>query len=280
MPVQNGGMPSAEIYLSRWKNMLARWQSPGQADRAWILYSANYLLVTAGVRWAIDPLTFSWRVPSMPQGDISPLAKMDAIILTHSHADHLDMSLLGRLRDLPIKWVIPEFMLASLQPFRLPPKNVTIAQPLKPIYIEGLSLTPFDGLHLVPDSTLPGGIRGVPSMGYMAEFNHKKWLFPCDTRVFDASKLPDFGPLDGLFMHVFLGKGLAFDPAPSLLDPFCRFCVDLHPRRILLTHMYEWGRPPEELWTETHAGMIEKWFAENAPGVSVSHALLGDEVDL
>jgi L-ascorbate metabolism protein UlaG (beta-lactamase superfamily) len=280
MPVQNRGMPSAKSYQSQWDRMLSEWSNSGEVDHAWNLYSANYLLITAGVRWAIDPLTFSWRVPSMPQVNVSLLNKLDAIVLTHSHADHLDMSLLGRLRDLPVKWIIPEFMLPSLEPLKLPPENVFIAQPLNPIHLEGLSLTPFDGLHLVPDNTLPGGIRGVLSMGYMAEFNHKKWLFPCDTRVFDASKLPDFGSLDGLFMHVFLGKGQAFDPAPPLLDPFCRFCVDLHPRRILLTHLYEWGRPPEELWTETHAAMIEKWFAENAPGVSVSHALLGDEVDL
>ena len=60
-------------------------------------------------------------------------------------------------------------------------------------------LTPFDGLHI-------HGEHGVPAMGYLAEFSKKRWLFPGDTREFDFSKLPDFGELDDVIGHLWLGK--------------------------------------------------------------------------
>jgi L-ascorbate metabolism protein UlaG (beta-lactamase superfamily) len=234
MQILHGAMPSAEQYLSQWERMLAEWSSASKGDHAWLLYSANYLLVTGGIRWAVDPLTLHSRVPGMPQGDISALVALDYILLTHRHADHLDMSLLRQLKEYPIKWIVPEFMLSTLQPLKLHPDNVIVMRHMQPIHLNNLTITPFDGLHLVPDASLPGGQRGVPAMGYLAEFNGKKWLFPGDTRVFDASRLPSFGPVDGLCMHVWLGKEEALNSQLPLLEHICRFCLDLQPKRILL----------------------------------------------
>ncbi len=280
MQIQNRGMPSAEQYLTLWEHTLADWSRTTEGDHAWLIYSANYLLVTEGVRWAIDPLTLRWRVPSMPKVDISGLAALDYIVLTHRHADHLDMSLLRQLNKFSIIWIVPEFLLSTLKPMGLLPGNVIVARHLEPVHLPKLTLTPFDGLHLVPDASLPGGQRGVPALGYLAEFTHKKWLFPGDTRVLDASRLPSFGPVDGLCMHVWLGKEQALNPTPPLLEPFCRFSLELQPKRVLLTHLYEWGRAPDELWTESHASKIEVWAADHAPGLPVQHAVMGDRVNL
>jgi hypothetical protein len=43
-------------YSSLWDKLIAEWKSPGSEDRAWLIYSANYLFRTQGVRWAMDPL--------------------------------------------------------------------------------------------------------------------------------------------------------------------------------------------------------------------------------
>jgi len=82
--------------------MLSEWQRPEASDRAWLLYPANYLLRTAGIRWAIDPLTLCQRLPIAPEVDVSALAGLDCIVLTHRHADHLDVGLLCCLREFPI----------------------------------------------------------------------------------------------------------------------------------------------------------------------------------
>ena len=96
-------------------------------------------------------------------------------------------------------------------------------------------------------------LRGVPATGYLVEFQNKRWLFPGDTRTYDASQLPSFGPVDGLFAHLWLGRGCALMDEPPLLDAFCQFCLDLQPRRIILTHLNEFGRDADDFWDEEHA---------------------------
>jgi len=54
-------------------------------------------------------------------------------------------------------------------------------------------------------------------MGYLAEFGTKRWLFPGDTRSYNFEKLPDFGKLDGVIAHVWLGKTEAMQANPSLI---------------------------------------------------------------
>ena len=50
-------------YPQLFGRMSAEWNAPDAEDGAWLMYSANYVLRTAGVLWALDPLTLPWRVP-------------------------------------------------------------------------------------------------------------------------------------------------------------------------------------------------------------------------
>lgn len=273
-------LEAARAYPDRWTSMLSEWASPAPGDRAWLLYAANYLFRTSGVRWALDPLTLHQRLPAAPAVDVSALAALDSVVLTHRHADHFNPGFLAALRDFPVRWIVPEAMTDQVRTLNLPPEKLTVARPLEPLHLGALTLTPFEGQHFEADATRPGGIRGVPAMGYLAEFSGKRWLLPGDTRTYDASKLPDFGPLDGLFAHLWLGRGQALEPRPPRLDDFGRFCLDLRPHRIVLTHFNEWGRPEKELWTERHARLAEDWFSKHAPGLPVQTALMGECVEL
>ena len=271
---------AATGYPSLWRRMISEWLLPNGKDRVWLLYAANYLFRTAGVRWALDPLTLRCRVPSAPEVDVSALAALDYIVLTHRHADHMDLELLGRLRDFPIHWIIPEDVLAPLQNLNLPRGKVSVPRPLEPVRLPGLTLTPFNGLHFAIDPGSPNGLRGVPETGYLAEFSEKRWLFPGDTRVYDASQLPAFGPVDGMFAHVWLGKGCALQKAPVLTDTFCRFCLDLSPVRIVLSHLEELGRNADEFWDDTHVEMIKRQFQRHESRIKVLPAQMGESVDL
>jgi hypothetical protein len=164
-------------YPALWSKMISEWQRPADEDRAWLLYSAYYLFRTAGVRWALDPLTLHQRVPSASEVDASALAALDFVVLTRRHADHLDLGLLRLLMDYPIHWIIPACLLDPLQTLDLPTGKMTIPRPLEPFRLGGLTLTPFNGLHWEADSSRPDGQRGVPAMGYLAEFKGKR-AFP------------------------------------------------------------------------------------------------------
>ena len=117
-------------------------------------------------------------------------------------------------------------------------------------------------------------------MGYCVEWDGKRWLFPGDVRTFAEDRLPRLGRLDGAFVHLWLGRGAALAEEPPHLEAFCRFCADLGAPRIVLTHLWEVGRPVEECWTDRHAQRVRRRLNELAPGLEVAVAKMGEWVDL
>jgi L-ascorbate metabolism protein UlaG (beta-lactamase superfamily) len=167
----------------------------------------------------------------------------------------------------------------------LPEDRLIVPRALETLEIDGFHITPFDGLHweLISaggkNASLPEA-RGVPATGYLVEYQGKRWLFPGDTRTYDTSQLPAFGPVDILFAHVWLGRGMANQPCPPLCDDFCRFCLALQPRRIVLTHLDEWGREALDLWDLDHARLIISTLKAQSPDLVVQAARFGDEIRL
>lgn len=267
-------------YPAIWDKVLAEWNLQGSDDRAWLMYSANYLFHTQGVHWALDPLTLNSRLPEACAMDVArDLHDLDFVLLTHRHKDHLDLGLVNSLRHLPICWVIPEAILPLVKEHaRLPTKQILVPQPLHPIDLHGLHITPFDGLHWEEDPGYPHGRRGVPAMGYLVEQGGKRWLFPGDTRKYHLPAIPDLGPVDVLFAHLWLGRSAAHQSPPPFLEHFCHFCLDLKPRRIILTHLEEWGRKAADFWDLEHAEQAVRVIKQHAPSMSIEIGLMGDGV--
>jgi hypothetical protein len=268
---------AAAHYPELWSKVIAESNSPGD-DKVWLTYSANYLFRTKNVRWAIDPLTLSWIRKDAPRVNVAhDLSNLSFALLTHRHEDHLAMDLISDVRHLPIKWVVPEFMLSLvIKGAGLPRENIIVPVHLKPIELNGIRIVPFTGLHW---ETTPREIRkGVPAIGYLIELNGKRWLFPGDTRTYDACQFPDFGPVDHLFAHLWLGRGCALMEEPPLIDAFCKFCLDLKPRRITLTHLNEFGRDANDLWDDGHAQLVCSKFREMFVDLPVAHLVMGNSI--
>jgi hypothetical protein len=268
------------LYPDVWANLISDWSAPGSDDRVWMMSSANYLFRTGGVQWAIDPLSLNWRISEAPKVDIArDLQNLSFVLLTHRHIDHLDFNLIAACQELPIQWIVPDFLVPTIQErVNFPAKRMTIAYPGQPLEFDRFRITPFEGQHLVaqPDGTT----RGVPEMGYLVEHSEKRWLFPGDTRNYDAKRLPDFGPVDVLFAHLWLGRGSALLEPPPLLDAFCRFCADLHPAKIVLTHMEEWGRDANDFWDGSHVQQVLIQFTREFPAIQVIPAYFGENLRL
>ena len=201
-------------YPALWSNMIAEWKMPDPKDLVWLMYSANYLFRTNDVRWAIDPLTMSWRVKAAPLVDgARDLTGLDFVLLTHEHEDHLDLELLSALRHRPIRWVVPEFMLSRVVgQAGLPREKIMVPSASRSMELNGIRILPFDGLHWesIPD----GAKKGISSVGYLVECNDKRWLFPGDTRSYNSDPLPDFKTVDVVFAHLWLGRGSALMDEP------------------------------------------------------------------
>ncbi len=273
---------AAAGYAQLLSNLIAQWNSAAPQDQAWLIYSANYLLRTGGVRWAIDPVTMRWRVPEMPELDFDhAFDQLDFVLLTHSHADHLDFDLLSALRHLPIRWVVPQHLLSKmLERVALPPSLVIIPQPGQPFTIKGVRIIPFEGQHFEKSAADGTILHGVPAMGYLVEFQGKRWLFPGDTRDY-CSGLPHWlGAVDGAFAHVWLGRGSAALAEPPLIADFCRFCSSLGAKRVALTHLEEFGRGADDFWGVRHVRQVISRLEEIAPQLDAAAYYSGECVSL
>lgn len=261
-----------------WRGLLRGWNAPGGGDRLWLMYSANYLLHTGGLRWAIDPVRLVHRLAGAPQVDTArDLKDLSLVVLTHRHEDHLDLELIRSMRGLPVTWVVPEAILGQVQETGIPSAQIVVPHMLETLRFGGLRLTPFEGLHWEKQGD---SLHGVPAVGYLAGFSGNRWLFPGDTRSYEAARLPDFGEVDGLAAHLWLGRGAALTEPPPLLEPFLDFCLDLRPRRVLLTHLDEWGRDPTDLWEMRHARHVCRALEGRAPDLPVEPVRMGDCVEL
>jgi len=268
----------SSCYPSLWSKIITEWNSSGTDDRVWLTYSANYLFRTNDIRWAIDPLTLSWRIKDGPRVNVArDLCNLSFVLLTHRHEDHLDIELLSALRRLPVTWVVPEFILpAVMSQAGLPREKIIVPSPLDPIELNGIRILAFEGLHWETASNSTG--KGVPALVYLIESGGKRWLFPGDTRTYDASQLPALNPVDVLFAHLWLGRGSALMDEPPLLDSFCRFFLDLGPRRLILTHLNEFGRDADDYWDESHVQITLSKFREMSGNIPVSHAMMGESI--
>lgn len=225
-----------------------------------MMYAANYLFCTHGVRWALDPLLPGGLLPELRERlPTRALRRLSFVLLTHDHADHADYDLLAGLADSPVCFVAPEQMRAKLIE-RAGPREAQLiaAKPGEWLEIDGIGVLPFEGLHW---RTHPDGQHaGIDAVGYLVEVGDRRWLFPGDVRDYRAEAVAPFAPVDTLFAHLWLGRGRALDETPPELDTFCRFMLAAGPEEIVLTHLHEFSRPPRDLWSRRHVELVRARF--------------------
>lgn len=253
-----------------WPNMIDAWRTHGH-DAFWLMYSANYLLRTGGVRWAIDPVTLRNRVPEAPHVPVDELASLDFILMTHNHGDHVDRELLQQLAAMEsIRWLVPRHMLPVAESCGVPAARIIVPEPMKPVTFGDLRVTIFEGLHREYPGEWGVGtpVIDVDAAGCLAEWAGRRVLFPGDTRTYNTTRLPSLGPVDTLFAHVWLGRGEALNAEPPRLSDLCNFAVNLQPtRRVMLTHLWEVARQAIDYWNIEHAESVRDALAQRLPEV-------------
>jgi hypothetical protein len=262
-------------YPGLWHCVTEEWARSSSGNYAWLTYSANYLLACGDFKWAIDPFSMTNRIPGMGSLNyLRDLASLSLVVLTHEHNDHLDLELLSALDQAKIQWVIPEFLIEKVNNLlKIPQNNIILPVPGTQLHLDPIQLTPFNSLHF-------RDTNGVPETGYLIEFGNRRWLFPGDVRNYEFAKLPDFGKLDGVFAHLWLGKSCAQDETPQFLEDFCDFFSAFDTEKVIITHMYEYGRNVSNLWNEYHFDMVKTGLHKRKPNLIIEKALMGDRIVL
>lgn len=240
--------------------------------------ASSYIFSTGERLWAVDP---AYAVGSCPEGEREAVAEglrgLSFIVLTHCHADHLDVPLLRELlRAVPVRLVIPA-AIADLF-FKLTGEDaggVTVLAPGESAVVGGVSLTCHPGYHAEP------GMVGYPSGSFLASLPDGTTLFfPGDVRDY-ARRLPaGLPPIDFEFGHVWLGRGNSLDDDFPLLDAFCHFMLQCRPGVLFLTHLREISRDPDSMWLPRHAARVRERVSDLAPETVVSIPAPGDVLTL
>lgn len=258
-------------YAESWIGMIRAWRVPRGDDAVWLMYAANYLFNTRGLKWAVDPVLLSNRVPEAHVPDAGQdLSDLDFVLLTHAHIDHADVGLWGQLRESCCHWIVPEHMVAFFTDrASMGGSRYSVAVPGRKITVEGACIIPFASPHYERSAT--GKTSGVDSTGYLvATDNGGSYLFPGDVRTYDSGCLELLAEVSAVFAHVFLGRSSALEPSPPLLAAFIDFFLSCRPEKIILSHLYELGREPEDCWLNSHARAVARAFTEADSDVAVA----------
>lgn len=260
-----------ESYAELWARAIAQAFNEEHEHHAWLLGPSGYLLSAGGLRFGLDiHIHRPWIAEYLCGSLAGDLSRLDFMLLSHAHGDHYDEALLRLLKDAPVRWYIPAFfdrerVLAT----GISPELVTWMEPGRTYQMGSLAITAFESPHVK-----------VPELGYLVETEQSRLLFPGDVRHY-AGCLPDFGPVDCLFAHVWLGRGNAHNlPCEPWLSGFCDFAAALRPRRVFMTHLFELGRDTGNLWTYAHAGLAADGLLERDASLQVEIPRIGERLSL
>ena len=254
---------------ANWRRMVSEWNGQLSGHAFWLMYSANYLFNSHGLKWAVDPVRLHNRIPEAPAVDASSdLQALSFVLLTHAHIDHCDTELWSQLAPSQCHWIVPEHMVdLFLGTEGMRRSRYSLARPGRELVLPGIRIMPFAAPH--GEFNAAGDFCDVPETGYMVEAGGSTYLLPGDVRTYDPLFLTRFTGASAVFAHVFLGRSAALNPTPPLLDDAIAFFRACRPSTIVLSHLYELIREPEDCWRFEHAKLMEQVFSSADTGITV-----------
>ena len=264
-----------EARFSDWWDALMKGVNT-EGDGFGLFGPSSYVLRVGEAKILIDPC---FRFPSLGEKIAerlpADLAAFDAVVLTHSHGDHLCKHFWKCAEGAPVKNLyVPAFFEDELlRKNNIDPNRVSRIEPGSKIPVKNATVLAFLSNHKRETQTV-----GLPELGYSFRAAGKTYLMPCDVRTYTPGffgKLVGSAP-DAMFSHIWFSAkhGLAAPWEPKLTE-FCNFINAFRPKRVVLAHLYETGRTPDEMWSYLHAGAVADRLLAISPETDVTVPQLG-----
>ena len=243
-----------------------------------LIHSSSYLFNFNGYRVGMD-IAFrnAFFLARTPKKYVDYLKDIHLMVISHSHGDHFEKSLVRMLADTEISWVIPDFMYDMALECGISPEKIYIAKKDEPIKVGKLTLLPFEGRHFRADTK-----RGVLEYGYyVTAEGMPSIVFPVDVRDFSLENLPNIQKADYCFANVWLGDGKGLDAfCEPLVRDFSKFMLKFSDKNMILTHLYENGRKDKDMWRKEHAELVGAKISALSPKTNVFIPACGQVIEL
>ena len=206
-------------------------------DGVCLISHASYLFKTNGVLWAVDPAHQVYTLPDIPG--------LSFVLVTHSHPDHYHLPTLTRLAAQGAQVVAPAF----LPGIETLPRAILVSAGDE-VTLQNISVSVLPARHLDEGTDI-----GVEEVGYWVKTPARTVALPGDIRDYTCPfplRRPNL-----LMAHVWLGRGNALNlPCEPWRSKAARFFHDIEAERVLFTHLHDFTRAPEDMWTEAHARLL------------------------
>ena len=252
---------------------LGCWERTGTAFS--LLHSSSYLFRTGDCKWAMDlAFRYAFDLAKTPWQAKELLADLDLLILSHGHRDHFEDATLRMLLGSKTLVVVPDFLEERIRALGYTDQQLRIAHSGEALELFAMKILPFVSSHFRPNG------RGTQEYGYyITAPGSPSMVFPVDIR--DHSKKPDIPPADYCFANIWLEDDSANPNSwQPIIEPFCRYMLQFSAKNILLTHLYENGRPDNRMWRIEHAEAVKAELAAISPETNVMIPRSGEMIEL
>lgn len=265
-------------YRKYWENIFDNVFENDVDNKIYFQCASGYVFKICSVVFGMDIVFRTrWLKEQVEDRYYEDLKKLKYFFITHRHVDHYDMNLISSLKDTDIVWIIPDFVAQEeIDKMGLREEKLIRAKKDESFDLDFGTVTPFESQHF----RITG--EGIEEYGYIFDTKDKKRIVcPGDVRRYEKDLFRDFGKVDTLIMHVWLGgknaENYPFEPYASDL---AKFAAGINPDKIIFGHLNEFKRTPDEMWTYMHAGLVSAYIKALKPDTKIVAPYTGDCEDL
>ncbi|MBQ6707649.1 MAG: MBL fold metallo-hydrolase [Clostridia bacterium] len=265
-------------YRKYWEKIFDNMLDENIDNKIFFQCASGYVFKINSVVFGMD-IVFrcNWMKEMVKDRYVDDLNKLKYFFITHDHIDHYDKRLISELKDTDIIWIIPDFFdNDEIFSLGLKEEKIIWAKKDEKIELDFGTVTVFESRHI----RVTG--EGVEEYGYIFDTKeNKRIVCPGDLRRYGKDLFIDFGKIDTLILHVWLGGGNAENyPFEPYASDFSKFAADLNPNKIIFGHLNEFVRTRDEMWSYAHAGVVTAGIKALKPDTQIIAPYVGDMADL
>ena len=265
-------------FVKYWDKVFSEYKDERFDNRVWFAGPTSYVFSISGTHFALDPqIRRECDFEKLRDNLAEYTSKIEFVLITHQHDDHMCIPLMRELKDSPIIWYIPEGTHEDLiAKTELAPEKIVRVRSGDSFKIGSITVKAFKSTH-----ERPGEKEVFEQLGYEIATPCGKLLFPADVRNYDPGLYPEFSDIDICFAHLWAGDDTvnAEKYKPLLLE-FADFYSGIGAKKYFICHLYEIARDLYHMWRYTHAAEAMEIFMGKIPTSEVVIPHLGTSYSL